>query len=235
MAVADGAIVIFSHDQPRFDGVEIIDPRVADVPLERGDQGDAVRRLQRLLSGLNLYRGPIDAKYGPQVASAVMAYHKLLRAKRQWTWQTSDWSRSDSIGYGSVLGRHSGESDRVEVDIGNQLMYVIRGGRVAAVVHVSTGNGATYWSKTKGPNGGYRQSITPRGNFALFKHISGWRETYLGGLYKPWYFHPAFAIHGSGSVPAGPASHGCVRVPTWEADHLDSFLRLGLPVHIWDA
>lgn len=57
----------------------------------------------------------------------------------------------------------------------------------------------------------------------------------LSGLYKPWYFTPYYAIHGSKSVPARPASHGCVRVPTWESNHLDDLLEIGLPVHIWEA
>lgn len=25
-----------------------------------------------------------------------------------------------------------------------------------------------------------------------------------------------------------------LRIPTWEADHLDAFLKIGLPIHIWN-
>jgi len=91
-----------------------------------------------------------------------------------------------------------------------------------------------YWSKNGGPGGGLVHATTPKGDFRLFKHIDGWRKNYLGNLYKPWYFTPYYAVHGSGSVPAHPASHGCVRVPIWESDHLDSMLKLGLRIHIWD-
>jgi lipoprotein-anchoring transpeptidase ErfK/SrfK len=36
------------------------------------------------------------------------------------------------------------------------------------------------------------------------------------------YFKGGFAIHGYPSVPAFPASHGCVRVPMWIAPSLFS-------------
>ena len=74
----------------------------------------------------------------------------------------------------------------------------------------------------------------PRGDFSLYKHYDGWRISYLGGLYRPWYFSGGYAIHGSASVPPVPASHGCVRIPIWEADHLAGVLSIGLPVHVWD-
>jgi lipoprotein-anchoring transpeptidase ErfK/SrfK len=34
----------------------------------------------------------------------------------------------------------------------------------------------------------------------------------LGRLYRPVYFYGGYAVHGSGSIPAYPASHGCARV-----------------------
>ncbi|MEO7803439.1 MAG: L,D-transpeptidase family protein, partial [Actinomycetota bacterium] len=36
--------------------------------------------------------------------------------------------------------------------------------------------------------------------------------------YKPSYFNGGIAFHGNGSVPAYPASHGCVRLPMPFAD-----------------
>ena len=39
-------------------------------------------------------------------------------------------------------------------------------------------------------------------------------------LWYPMYFLRGFAIHGYPSVPAYPASHGCVRVPMWIAPEL---------------
>lgn len=43
----------------------------------------------------------------------------------------------------------------------------------------------------------------------------------LGPLYRPKYFHhDGIAVHGYGSVPPYPASHGCVRVSFAAVDYL---------------
>ena len=207
----------------------------AYTPLAEGDEGEAVKQLQRQLAALHLYRGEIDGKFGREVKSSVVAAHKLLNLDRTEEWQSSDWISTRTISHRVVMERHALETDRIEVDLENQLLYVIRGSEVAAVLHISTGNGETYWSKNGGSAGGYVRATTPQGDFTVFKHIPRWRQTYLGGLYKPWYFTPYYAVHGSRSVPAVPASHGCVRVPVWESDHLDDLLEIGLPIHIWDA
>jgi hypothetical protein len=235
LAVADGVLVPLNEGETRFDGVEVLDPRLGDVPLEKGDKGAAVERLQRHLTDLAAYRGPIDGEFGREVEASVVAVHKLLDLERSLDWSSSDWRATSAISHAAVIGRHRLETDRVEVDLSSQLLYVIRGGGVEAVLHVSTGNGETYWSANGGPGGGYVRATTPEGDFTVFKHISGWRRNYLGGLYKPWYFTPYYAVHGSRSVPISPASHGCVRVPTWESDHLDDLLEIGLPIHIWDV
>ncbi|MEK7411268.1 MAG: L,D-transpeptidase, partial [Actinomycetota bacterium] len=55
---------------------------------------------------------------------------------------------------------------------------------------------------------------------------NGWWVGDLGQIYRPKYFSGGIAIHGSYSVPAYPASHGCVRISTaamdmiWDLDLL---------------
>jgi lipoprotein-anchoring transpeptidase ErfK/SrfK len=178
-----------------------------------------------------VYRGEIDGVYGREVSASVVAVHKLAGVERTDVWGRADWGLD--LDHSAILERHPDEPDRIEVDITRQVLFIIRDGEIAAILPVSSGNGEVYWSR--GSGGRYVRASTPRGDFTLFKHIDGWRHNYLGALYKPWYFTPYYAIHGSSSVPAYPASHGCVRVPNWEADNLDGLLRLGLPVHTWDA
>ena len=66
----------------------------------------------------------------------------------------------------------------------------------------------------------------------------GWWEG-LGKIYRPKHFVGGVAVHGSNSVPAHPASHGCVRVTTpamdfiWEANLIP--LRTPVWVHGADA
>ena len=73
-------------------------------------------------------------------------------------------------------------------------------GRVKKVVHVSTG--AT--------------GNMPLGSWQVYRKVPGWDWV----LWYPLYFKGGFAIHGYPSVPAYPASHGCVRIPMWIAPTL---------------
>lgn len=46
------------------------------------------------------------------------------------------------------------------------------------------------------------------------------------------YFRGGFAIHGYPSVPAYPASHGCVRIPMWFAPGLYSRHEHGTAIYV---
>ncbi len=204
------------------------DPAIFRAPIVRGATDARVAQLQRHLAELGVFRGEVDGEFGREVAAAVVAVHKLADIERTDVWAVEDWDIE--LDHGAILARHPEEPDRIEVDIHRQVLFVIREAKIAAIIPVSSGNGEVYWSK----NSGYVRARTPRGDFRIFKHVDGWRKNYLGSLYKPWYFTPYYAVHGSSSVPAYPASHGCVRVPNWEANHLDGLLQLGMPIHIWD-
>jgi hypothetical protein len=208
------------------------DPAAIRAPILQGATDRRVAKLQRHLTRLGVFRGEVDGIYGTEIAAAVVAVHKLADIERSSDWAVEDWAIE--LDHSSILERHPDEPDRVEIDIARQVMFVIRDGQIDAIIPVSSANGAVYWSKNGGPDGGYVTAATPKGDFTLFKHIDGWRKNYLGSLYKPWYFPPYYAVHGSSSVPAYPASHGCIRVPIWESDHLDAMFELGLPIHIWD-
>jgi hypothetical protein len=83
---------------------------------------------------------------------------------------------------------------------------------VTAVVHVSTG--AT--------------GNTPVGRWQVYRKVNGWDWV----LYYPSYFLRGFAVHGYPSVPAYPASHGCVRVPMWIATRLYGLMPHGSTIWI---
>jgi len=238
VAVTDGVLTQITGSRPITVGDTLVDPASGSAPAGPGSEGIVVVRIQERLREFGVFRGDADGQYGRETAASVVAFHKLIGVERSSRWSVDDWDVAAELDHETILARHPAETDRVEVDITRQLLFVIRDADVAAIVPVSTGNGARYWSENGGSGdagGGYVKANTPRGNFTLFRHIPGWRVNYLGGLYKPWYFTPYYAIHGSKSVPARPASHGCVRVPTWESNHLDDFLEIGLPVHIWEA
>jgi lipoprotein-anchoring transpeptidase ErfK/SrfK len=52
-------------------------------------------------------------------------------------------------------------------------------------------------------------------------------------MYRPNYFYGGYALHGSSSVPAYPASHGCVRITVPAMDRLWAALRVGMPLAVY--
>jgi len=215
-------------------GDPISPPRITAIPPSAGgDSGVAVVRLQAELAARGLYRGPIDGVYGRATEYGVMAFHKALGLERTWDWREGD---TDLLAAFEPTGYpiRPDEPDRIEVDIGRQVMFVILDGEVAAIVPVSTGGGYTYYSKRARRNVG---ANTPKGDFEMLRSSRGWSCDPLYGwcIYKPWNFTRFYAIHGYASVPAYPASHGCVRIPTWESDALESSFSIGMPVHVWDV
>jgi lipoprotein-anchoring transpeptidase ErfK/SrfK len=103
--------------------------------------------------------------------------------------------------------------DYLEVDKSRQTLYEVRDGQVERVIHVSTG--AT--------------GNTPVGTWRVYREVFGWDWV----LYHPMYFLRGFAIHGYPSVPAWPASHGCVRVPLWLANGLRERWGYGSVVRVY--
>lgn len=198
--------------------------------LSRGDSGPRVAALQQMLSAQGFYRGPVDGVFGAELEAAVIGFHKEKRTDRTGVWAETDWELVARY-KGPWLPARSGEPDRVEVNLNAQVAYLIKADRLVAIIPISSGNGELFrnWS------GSLVVARTPRGDFHLQRHIHGWRQSYLGTLYEPWYFHGGYALHGFPSVPPWPASHGCIRVNMWEADFLEGQLYLGMPFHVWDA
>jgi hypothetical protein len=119
----------------------------------------------------------------------------------------------------------------VEIDIRRQVLFVVGGdGAVTRILPVSTGNEGTYFDQ-----GQWQRAHTPRGRFTVRRKIEGWRRSTLGLLYYPSYFSGGIAVHGSPSVPAYPASHGCVRVPMFAAKELSAMMPVGTAVIVHDG
>lgn len=204
-------------------------PRATAAELSTGPVDLSVARAQAALAEAGFYRGEIDGRSGPMTRASVLAFEKAAGLDRDAVWQMVDHRRLAT--FEPTYPERANEPDRVEIDITNQVGYLIKNGRLVGTFGISSGNGKAYAH----PNGYTGVAKTPRGDFQFYRHIDGVRRAPLGTLYRPWYFRGGFAIHGSGSVPAYPASHGCVRVTNWDADWLADHLELGMPVHIWDG
>jgi len=190
-------------------------PAVAAYPTQsKGSQGALVSFLEARLTALRYPCGPVDGIYDQRTRDAVMAFEKVERMPRDGIAGPEFWQRIFSAQ--TPTPRLFQGGDRVEVDLARQVLLMIKGGEVAEVVHVSTG-----------------KLGTPTGHGAVWLKQRGWVECSVGWMYFPSYFWPRIAIHGSSSVPPYPASHGCVRTPTWIAEHIYDQLPEGLSVDVY--
>lgn len=195
-------------------------------PLELGDQGRWVRLLQDGLAESGFRPGPVDGRFGPAVLGAVHAFQKLHQLPLDGVFRPEDWGLLERPISLPSLPR---APDRVEVDLHRQVLFLIEGHRISGILPVSSGNGETYTSHS----GRAARAVTPEGSFAFERRMPGWRVSYLGALYEPFYFWGGYAIHGSPSVPPYPASHGCIRVTIADMDWLKERMSLGMPVYVY--
>lgn len=190
-------------------------PAVSTYPTQSiGSQGALVSFLEARLTGLHYPCGAIDGVYDERTRDAVMAFEKVERLQRDGTAGPEVWQRIFTAQTPTPRLFLSG--DRVEVDLSRQVLFMIRAGAVAEIVHVSTG-----------------KLGTPTGHGSVWLKQRGWVECSVGWMYFPSYFWPRIAIHGSSSVPPYPASHGCVRTPVWIAEHIYDRLPKGMSVDVY--
>lgn len=203
-------------------------PPEADGALAPGEEGDEVAALQARLDALGYWLGVADGRYGQLTRQAVMAFQKAEGLGRDGV--AGPATRAALATAGRPAPRDP-SGDHLEIDLARQILLVVRGGQTTMVLNTSTGNGEAYAR----PSGGTGVATTPTGRFAIEREIDGLREAPLGTLYRPKYFVGGIAIHGSGSIPATPASHGCARLTNAAMDVLWSagIAPLGTPVLVY--
>jgi PKD repeat protein len=191
----------------------------ANVVLPRlavGGRGTAVAQLGDQLRRLH-YAAPYGATFDGRMLDAIFAFEKVQGLARTGVvdarfWRTLANARTPSP-------RYAQPANHLEVYKGRQVLYVVRGSRVALIVPVSTA--------------GLPGKFTPVGRFSIYRKVVGFDPSPLGTLYDPMYFTGGYAIHGNPSVPPYPASHGCVRVPMWVASHLYATNPYGETVYVY--
>ncbi len=193
---------------------------------EEPDEAGSLAAVQRRLAELKYYVGPVDGSAGGGTRSAVLAFQKVNRLGADGVLGPATLAALDDPVSPRLRG---GPARRVEIDLDRQVLYYVEGGRLARILPISSGNGSEYEQE----DGDIARSLTPVGTFTILRKISGVREADLGTLYDPMYFYQGWAIHGSNSVPAYPASHGCVRVSRTDALWLFGRLPVGTSVTIY--
>jgi peptidoglycan hydrolase-like protein with peptidoglycan-binding domain len=186
-----------------------------------------VAAAQRTLADLGYYLGAADGRSGPALRSAVMAFQKVQGLSADGV--AGPRTLQALAAPKPAVLKASGPANRVEVDLTRQVLHVVKGGKLARTLPISSGNGATYSQK----DGTKARALTPTGWYKIQRRIVGVREADLGTLYDPQYFYRGWAIHGSNSVPAYPASHGCVRVTRADGKWLLDTISVGMSVYLY--
>jgi hypothetical protein len=179
-----------------------------------GSRGPAVSALQTRLASLTFLpaTGAVDGIFGMQTWHAVVAF-------QGWSWLTRDGVVGPLTQ--SALARASKPTpwsslDGIEIRLWQQVMLLVRGGVVVRAIHVSTGASVT---------------PTPVGHFSIYlRDPMSWSYQFHTWMPLAQYFYRGYAIHQYASVPAYPASHGCVRVPVQEARTVWNFGKVRMRV-----
>lgn len=197
-------------------GVLVAPSAQAASRLQIGSRGPAVLTLQHELERLTyLPVGTADGVFGVRTWHAVVAFQgwsgiardgivgPRTRAALADARPPVPWSRAEGM----------------EVHIAQQVLLLVRGGRVRRAIHVSTGRPG--WP-------------TPVGHFRIIERDTlSWSAPFATWMPLAQYFYPGFAIHEYPEVPEYPASHGCVRVPEVEAPTVWDFGHVGM--RVWTA
>jgi L,D-transpeptidase catalytic domain/Putative peptidoglycan binding domain len=185
-----------------------------------------IKQAEQHLSELGFWTGPIDGVFDAGSQSALIAFQKWhsREVTGELTSDELEAIRTSTSAHARELGY-----EHVEVDLDRQvLMLVGEDGRVR-VLPTSTGNNKTFTDE-----GQESIAYTPRGRFLVYYKETGWKSGSLGRTYYANFISGGVAIHGSRSVPAEPASHGCIRVPMFAAREVSKLLRLGTIVLVYD-
>ena len=194
--------------------------------LRSGSEGRAVEALQRRLAELGYQVHEVDGQFVSETHHAVVAFQKVNRLDRDGVVGPVTRKALERPRVPSPRSRKAGF--HVEADLSLQVVYLVKGGKIQEILDASSASGQTYTVE-----GDVRVAVTPLGSFQIQRKIDAWRKSDLGLLYRPAYFTGGYALHGAPSVPAFPASHGCIRITTAAMDRLFDRLPVGTPMLVY--
>jgi N-acetylmuramoyl-L-alanine amidase len=201
-----------------------------ELMLRLGSRGSAVTRLQQRLAALHYFDiATADGIFEQNTYHAVIAFQKVQGLTRDGVVGPATWARLAKPYVPAPRYRLTTAS--LEVSLARQVIYYVRDGMIQRIIDASTGSGAWYYSQ-----GRWARAITPTGRFHIYwRYSGGWQPGPLGSMYRPNYFDAGYAVHGMTSVPAYPASHGCVRMTVPTMDRMWSSLWVGMPVAVYNS
>ena len=182
--------------------------------------------MQRRLAELGYQVHEADGQFGSETHHAVVAFQKVNRLGRDGVVGPVTRKALERPRLPSPRSRKAGF--HVEADLTVQAVYLVKDGKIQEILDASSASGQTYTV-----DGDVRVAVTPLGDFQIQRKIDAWRKSDLGLLWRPAYFTGGYALHGSYSVPAFPASHGCIRITIAAMDRLYPRLPVGTPMLVY--
>lgn len=191
------------------------------------------REIERGLSEMGYWTGPVDGVFDPATRAALIAFQKwvgrpitgrLTSDELEAIRKSSDarakeaWPKAREPGY-----------EHVEVDLDRQVLLIVDDQGGVKVLPVSSGSGKPFLD-----DGQMSIAYTPRGRFVVYDKTVGWERPPFQSMYYPNYISGGVAIHGYRSVPTQAASHGCIRVPMFAARELSKLMEMGTIVLVYD-
>lgn len=184
-----------------------------------------IRDAEQRLAQLGYWTGAVDGVMDPASTSALIAFQKWEGRPVNGRLTSAEL---EALRSSATPRPRDGEYEHVEVDIDRQVLLIVDGKGGVRVLPVSTGT-----EKPFVYDGQTSIAYTPRGRFVVYEKGVGWEDN-LPGMYYANYISGGIAIHGSNSVPAQPASHGCIRIPVFAAREVSKLLKLGTIVLVYD-
>jgi hypothetical protein len=173
--------------------------------------------VQKRLSELKfLPLSEIDGNPGPRTRDAVTAF-------QQWNGLLPDGVAGPQTlsklreGMAPRPG-NNGPARRIEIYRATGVTLLVDGGTLRRAVHSSAGK---------------RGYETPRGSYRIQRKLpKDWSRPYRTWMPYASYFRGGYALH-AGAVPTYPASHGCVRLTSWDAADVYRFATVGTTVVVY--
>ena len=198
--------------------------------------GVSTKAAQKKLLSLGFWLLTPSGKYDETTRQAVMAFQKYYQLRPTGSVNDATAFLLDKLEIRPQA--QATEGTLAEVDKARQLLFLVEEGETRYVINASTGDDRPYVEPDMNTPGVLIRgtAITPVGKFKMNRERpDGWWVGDLGQIYRPKYFIGGVAIHGSQTVPAYPASHGCVRVTTAAMDMIwdSGMLPLGADVVVY--
>ena len=183
--------------------------------------GQSAQASQLKLLELGFWLADPNGKFDDTTTQAVMAFQKYFQLRPTGSINAATAFLLERMMIPAVATTKEGTL--AEVDKSRQLLFLVQDGITTYVMNASTGDDRAY-EEPDGNTPGVMikgTAVTPVGSFKIDRERpDGWWIGDLGQIYRPKYFIGGVAIHGSMSVPAYPASHGCVRVTVKAMDFI---------------